>query len=218
MFSVGFLFDLCKELISISPSKVIDIFLTISSCKSKISSRTLSYLLLQIILSSLASLSSIFILTLFPEALILPFTIKSKLNSLENSLISFFSSLKLIEVCRERISNSLIIENSVIKSSQIPSTKKPLSSSLPVFVKGKIANFSFLFIDFCDFSLNLFKPSPKIEKTSNASEIFFNSTFPNGYIFSSIFLFICCLTISEISISLTGHWPSNRAAILTPLP
>ena len=180
IFSVGFLFDLCNELISISPRRAIEIFLTISSCKSKISSRTLSYLLLQIILSSFASLNSILILTLLPEARMPPVTIKSKSNFFENSFMSWFSSLKLTVVCLESISNSRIIENSVIKSSTIPSTKKPLSSSLLVFAKGKIANFGFLlrFLFETFFILLLLLPSK--EKTSKLFEIFFNSILPKG--------------------------------------
>ena len=161
-------------------------------------------MLLQIILSSLASLNSIFILTLLPDALIPPVTIKSKLNCFENSFISCFSSLKFTLVCLDNISNSRIIENSVIRSSTIPSTKKPLSSSLLVFKKGSIANFGFLLIEELTFLNNLFFPSPKIEKTSKSLEIFFNSIFPNECIFCSIFLLICWLTTSEIKISPTG--------------
>ena len=72
------------------------------------------------------------------------------------------------------------MENSVIKSSTIPSTKKPLSSSLLVFTKGKIANFGFLFIVLLDLFTILFLPSPNSEKTSKLLEIFFNSILPNG--------------------------------------
>ena len=218
IFSVGFLLDLCKELISISPKRAIEIFLTISSCKSNISSSTLSYLLLQIILSSFASLNSILILTLLPEALIPPVTIKSKSNFLENSLISWFSSLKFTVVCLEIISNSRIIENSVIRSSTIPSTKNPLSSSLLVLAKGKIANLGFLLIFIFAVFLILLLPSPNKEKTSKLFEIFFNSILPKAWMVSSILLWICCLTTSEINISPTGDWLSRRAAILTPFP
>ena len=131
-------------------------------------------------LSSFASLSSMFILTLLPEALIPPVTIKSRLKLFENSFISLFSSLKFIDVCLDKISNSLIIENSVIKSSKIPSTRKPLSSSLLVFAKGRMANFGFLFAISLFLTPNFFLPSPKIEKTSNSLEIFLSSTLPSG--------------------------------------
>ena len=136
-------------------------------------------MLLQIILSSLASLNSILIRTLLPDALILPITIKSRSNFFENSLISSFSSLKLTLVCLESISNSRIIENSVIKSSTIPSTKNPLSSSLLVLVNGSIANFGFLFSFLLEVFLILFLPSPNNEKTSKLLDIFFNSIIPN---------------------------------------
>ena len=95
----------------------------------------------------------------------LPITIKSRSNFFENSLISSFSSLKLTLVCLESISNSRIIENSVIKSSTIPSTKNPLSSSLLVLVNGSIANFGFLLSFLLEVFLILFLPSPNNEKT-----------------------------------------------------
>ena len=95
----------------------------------------------------------------------LPVTIKSSSNFCEKSLRSSFSFLKFTVVCLESISNSRIIENSVIKSSTIPSTKKALSSSLPVLTKGRIANLGFLLMVLFNELLILFLPSPKIEKT-----------------------------------------------------
>ena len=47
----------------------------------------------------------------------------------------------------------------------MPSTKKALSSSLPVLTKGRIANLGFLLMVLFNELLILFLPSPKIEKT-----------------------------------------------------
>ena len=55
--------------------------------------------------------------------------------------VSLSSRPFLLKGNNEYLTNSLIIENSVIKSSTIPSTKYPLSSSLLAFENGMTASF-----------------------------------------------------------------------------
>ena len=62
----------------------------------------------------------------------------------------------------------------------MPSTKKPLSSSLLVFANGRIANLGFLFKVILLLLENLFFPSPKIENTSKSFDMFFRVILPNG--------------------------------------
>ena len=62
----------------------------------------------------------------------------------------------------------------------MPSTKKPLSSSLLVLANGRIANLGFLFKVILLLLENLFFPSPKIENTSKSFDMFFRVILPNG--------------------------------------
>ena len=62
----------------------------------------------------------------------------------------------------------------------MPSTKKPLSSSLLVLANGRIANLGFLFKVILLLLENLFFPSPKIENTSKSFDMFFRIILPNG--------------------------------------
>ena len=73
-FSVGLRLARSRLEISISPKSASDIFLTISSCTSKMSSRIRSYLLFHRALPSLESDSSTEILTRFPDVRMLPET------------------------------------------------------------------------------------------------------------------------------------------------
>ena len=93
-----------------------------------------------------ASVNSTEILIRFPAERMLPVAMKLTPSSdvICWELISF--PLKLNAVWREMISIEWIIENSVMMSSTIPSTRYSFSSSLFKFLKGRTNSRGFVFM------------------------------------------------------------------------